>query len=49
MSRTKKEIESMIIDSLREMDVNIGESFDKDDNFADYGITSAQAIILNDL
>lgn len=46
MSRTKKEIESMIIDSLREMDVNIGESFDKDDNFADYGITSAQAIIL---
>lgn len=46
MSRTKKEIESMIIDSLREMDVTIGESFDKDDNFADYGITSAQAIVL---
>lgn len=46
MSRTKKEIETMIIDTLREMDVNVGESFNKDDNFADYGITSAQTIIL---
>lgn len=46
MRRTKDELEKWIIDTLDEMDVHIAGSIDKEDSFADYGITSAQAIVL---